>query len=139
MPIPIRIMDLHDRGCHIMCSGRVNGYKMNFLIDTGASMSVLDMNRLKMICPHQELIPYHKTFTGIGKARIDTWLTHLDKLEMGDFLVPQLSLLVVDLSNINEAYASLDLDRVDGVLGGDILLLLKARIDYLTMTLTPAE
>lgn len=139
MPIPIRLMDLKDRGCHIMCSGRVNGYKMNFLIDTGASMTVLDSNRLLMVCPGQELVPYHKTFTGIGKTRIDTWITQLDKIEIGDYLVPQLSLLVVDLANINEAYASLDLDRVDGVLGGDILFLLKARIDYSAMTLAFEE
>jgi hypothetical protein len=128
--IPLRLIDLQDNGCHIMCSASVNGYKLNILIDTGASVTVLDINRIKTINPQQQLNEHHKSFTGVGSGSIQTYSTKLDEITFDGFTLYNLAVMVIDLVHVNNAYASLDLDRVDGVMGGDLLLELKARIDY---------
>jgi predicted aspartyl protease len=128
--IPFRVIDLQDNGCHIMCSAVINGYKINILIDTGASVTVLDLNRIKTISPHQSLSDYHKSFTGVGSGSIRTYSTTIEEIIFGSFSIRNATILVIDLIHVNNAYASLDLDRVDGVMGGDLLMSLKARIDY---------
>jgi hypothetical protein len=35
--------------------------------------------------------------------------------------------MVIDLVHVNNAYASLDLDRVDGVMGGDLITGIKSK------------
>ncbi len=128
--IPFHLIPMQNHGCHIMCHARINGFKNNFLIDTGASLTVFDINRIKFINPEQSLLSYPKWFTGIGSAKIETHSTIIEEISFGNFCLFNFTILLIDLANINQAYASEDLDRVDGVLGGDFLLSLHARIDY---------
>jgi predicted aspartyl protease len=128
--VPFRFADLNGFGCHILCDALVEGYKMNMIIDTGASMTVLDINRLKKINPKQNLKPTGQFFTGVGGEKLDPFSTVLDQMQIGDLRMTNVAVLATDLAHIMLVYSSLDLDRVDGVLGNDLLRSLKARIDY---------
>jgi hypothetical protein len=133
--IPIRYAELNGFGCHILCDAMAEGFKMNMIVDTGASMTVFDINRLKKINPYQELIASEQSFTGVGGEKLNPYTTTIKKLQMGELLLKDIKILATDLSHIIDVYAGLDLDRVDGVLGNDLLRSLKARIDYSKMHL----
>ncbi len=128
--IPVKIIPLPPHGCHIMCFGKLYSYKLNLLVDTGASMTVMDINRIKMICPDCIFTPYKQLFTGIGSSDVETFSTKLDVYSLGNYELKNQEVLLIDMQILNKAYASYDLDRIDGVLGGDFLLTHGARIDY---------
>jgi predicted aspartyl protease len=129
-PIPLRIIDLNGKGCHIMCNAYIDGYKMNLIIDTGASLTVLDKNRLQKINPARKMERCQDSFSGIGTSKVETFTTIIEEIIFDGFSLNQLHVMVIDLSAINAVYSSLDLDRADGVIGGELLRKLKARIDY---------
>ncbi len=113
----------------------MSGYKLNVLIDTGASLTVFDVNRFKNIYPQQEVSPYENSFRGITSHAIPTWSATVEVLDIGSLQLTDLRILLVDLASINQTYAHYDLPRIDAVLGGDLLLALKTRIDYASRTL----
>jgi hypothetical protein len=43
--------------------------------------------------------------------------------------------IVLDLSHVNKSYEMIGLKPIDGVIGSDLLMKLKARIDFLAKTL----
>ena len=128
--IPIKIIHIPQQGCHIMCELMMADYKINMLIDTGASLTVLDLKRYKKIFPHHELSPYENAFRGITSHAVESYTGLVDLLSFGQIRLKNKKFLLVDLSSINQAYAHYDLQRIDGVLGGDLLLSMRAIIDY---------
>ncbi|MFW5707975.1 MAG: aspartyl protease family protein [Bacteroidota bacterium] len=133
--VPFRIIQIPHQGFHIMCVMEMSGYKLNVLIDTGASLTVFDVNRFKNIYPQQEVSPYENSFRGITSHAIPTWSATVEVLDIGSLQLTDLRILLVDLASINQTYAHYDLPRIDAVLGGDLLLALKTRIDYASRTL----
>ncbi len=58
------------------------------------------------------------------------------ELRVGDFIIRDFEVAVLDLSHINQAYKSLGFGQVLGVIGSDLLQEYKALIDYESRTLT---
>jgi len=113
-----------------MIEGELNKYKMHMLIDTGATLTVLDINRAKTIFKKPEIQIYDKFFMGIGTSKIDTYSMQINALGLGDCILENLEVILIDMENINKAYAAFDLPRVDGIIGGDVLQKCKAVINY---------
>jgi len=83
-----------------------------------------------MICKDCNFSPFNQPFTGIGSSKVQTFSTIIDVYSLGDYELKNQEVLLIDMTMLNKAYASYDLDRIDGVLGGDFLLSHGARIDY---------
>ncbi len=113
-----------------MVVGELNKYKMHMLIDTGATLTVLDINRARTIFKNPEIKIYDKFFMGIGTSKIDTYSMHINAVELGDCRLENLEVILIDMENINKAYAAFDLPRIDGIIGGDVLQKYKAVINY---------
>jgi predicted aspartyl protease len=113
-----------------MVTGELNKYKFHMLIDTGATLTVVDINRAKTIFKNPEMKIYDKFFMGIGTSKIDTYSMHIDLLYLANCKLEDLEVILIDMENINKAYAAFDLPRVDGIIGGDILQKYKAVINY---------
>jgi hypothetical protein len=60
----------------------------------------------------------------------------IENIRIGDLLISNLEVAVLDLSTINIAYRQLNHPEVLGVLGGDILMKYKAVINYGKKTIT---
>src|SRR3546814_10002684 len=58
------------------------------------------------------------------------------ELQVGEFLITDFEVAVLDLSHINQAYKKLGLEKVLGVIGSDLLQEYNALIDYGNQTLT---
>ncbi len=113
-----------------MVHTQINGYKMNALVDSGASRSVLDLSRARACIQNLSVGVYNKQFVGMGSEKIHTYIATIPGLVMGNMVESSLEILLLDLSPINTFYAIHDLPKVDMVLGGDFLMRWGVVIDY---------
>ncbi len=134
--IPFKIITIPGKGCHIMCTAALSGYKVNLLIDTGASLTVFDVSRYRKIFPQTQINSFKDSFRGVGTDQIKTFTAVLDEISFEGLTLTALEILLIDLENINHTYAQYDLDKIDGVLGGDLLQRLQAKIDYTDHSIT---
>ncbi len=130
MKIPLQLITIDKDGFHLMVHARINGLKANVLIDTGATRSVFDKNRVEYYLGDIALKKFDKFFTGIGATRIETFATIIPSITFGNYTLEKTEMVIIDMAMINKSYAVFDLPRIDMVLGGDILLRLGAMIDY---------
>lgn len=128
--IPLRFIEIDGQGVHLAVSGFVNGNLSNILIDTGASQSVFDKNRIMLFSDEMELEPIEKQSKGLGTDSMEGFRFVVGQFILGDILLEDFELIALDLSHINSSYHELGLAPVDLVLGGDVLRKYKAIIDY---------
>lgn len=128
--IPLTLIPIEPGGYHIMIELSVNGLKANTLIDTGASKTIMDLARARHYINDPDIKAFGKQLTGVGTARIDTWVTTVEEIRFAHYAMKNLPLVLADLQTINAGYAVYDLPRIDMVLGGDLLQKLGAVVDY---------
>ena len=128
--IPIELLFIEDAGYHLLIKARVNGKVAALLIDTGASKTVFDKDKVQRFIHKSSFTILGKLSTGLGTAKMETHSTVLKKIQLGKLLVSEFETIVIDLSHVNQTYARLDLPEIDGVLGSDLMLKYNAVIDY---------
>ena len=72
----------------------------------------------------------------VGSSNLTSHVLIINQLSIDTFSVRDYMLILMDLSHINHVFTSLKLGEVDGILGGDLFLKYKAKIDYKYKTLT---
>lgn len=130
MYIPINLIPIEPGGCHIMMQAGINGCKANVLIDTGASRTIMDVKRVKYYLKNSEIKPFGKQLMGVGAEKMSTWVASIEEIRFGEIMLNNVQVILTDMKTINASYAIYDLPRIDMVLGGDLLLRLRAVIDY---------
>ncbi|MDR0968974.1 MAG: retroviral-like aspartic protease family protein [Lentimicrobiaceae bacterium] len=120
--IPIKILSIEEDGFHFMVKGFLNGIGASFLIDTGASRTVLDKTALRKFTDNQNIIEREGRAAGLGSNELESAETRIEMLVLGDFILKNYQIAVMDLQNIHEVYAMLNLPAIDCVLGSDILV-----------------
>ena len=128
--IPIQIIDLHDDGFHPLVNIVVYGKPFTLVLDTGASKTAFDNSMLLQASNNAAIKSSDRLSTGLGTTTMVSSTTLINDMYIGDFLVPEFEVAVLDLSTINIAYCQMNHPEVLGVLGGDILMKYKAVIDY---------
>ncbi|MCB9186075.1 MAG: aspartyl protease family protein [Flavobacteriales bacterium] len=128
--VPIRFVEIEKSGVHVAVSGFVNGNLANILIDTGASQTVFDKNRVKLFTNQTEFEPAEKLSKGLGTDSMEGFKLILDQFLMGDLIIEPFEVVSLDLMNINTSYTDLGLVPIDMVLGGDFLRKYGVAIDY---------
>ncbi len=128
--IPLTLISIDPGGAHLMLHAYINGLKANVLIDTGASKTILDISRAGYYLEDPDIRPFDKFFTGMGAGKIQTHITAIPKISFGKLDILNQDILLIDLSPVNTSYAMYDLPRIDMVLGGDLLMYMRAVIDY---------
>jgi len=128
--VPIRFVEIEQSGVHLAVSGFVNGNLANILIDTGASQTVFDKNRIHLFSDNTELEKAEKLSKGLGTDSMEGYQFQIKQFILGDLLIEDYALVALDLSHINASYQELELAPIDMVLGGDFLKEYAAEIDY---------
>lgn len=124
--IPLEILTLEDNSYHLLVNAALgNTLNGKMVVDTGASKTVIDATLGLPIDKNHEM-PYT---SGIG-GQVAVSFTRLDSLAFGDFEIMDLSLAMIDLSSVNEAYEQVSKAPILGLLGSDLLLKYHAKIDY---------
>ena len=127
--IPIRLLKLDD-GFHLLVNIRVNGKRARLLIDTGASQTVFDKERIKNFLSKEKFEKHNKLSTGLGTSNMKSHLAVIKNISLGKIEIKNYKTVVIDLSHVNVAYSHMKQKPIDGVLGSDILRKYKAVIDY---------
>lgn len=128
--IPIRFVAIEKSGIHVAVSGFVNGNLANILIDTGASQSVFDKNRINLFSGQTEFESADQLSKGLGTDSMEGFKFVIDQFLLGDLLLEPYEIVALDLSHINASYNELGHAPIDIVLGGDFLKKYRSVIDY---------
>ena len=130
MEIPIRLLDIEGEGFHVMIQGKINGMEANFLIDTGASRSVFDPTVITKFIENPNFEKKEGITAGVGGNDLESSTFIIKSLTLGTIELSNYEAVALDLENIHENYRKLGLPSIDGIIGGDILVKLKATLNY---------
>ena len=125
--IPLSIVELEPDNYHLICRGRVNGHPLRLIIDTGASPSCFDTTFITTI--QQDAV-------SIGSVDFASHITRLKQFKLGQFELTDYQVVLLDLIHVNQAYLTLKLPTIQGIIGSDFLRRYGAIIDYSTLTMT---
>ncbi len=134
--IPLDIISMHTDGFHPLVEVVVFGTCYKAVLDTGASRSVLDKQTVEKHVKDDKLLLSDRLSAGLGTTTMKSFLLELPSFSIGGFTLTDFTIAVLDLSSVNDAYASIDLEPVAGVIGSDILLKYGAVINYASRTLS---
>ncbi len=135
--IPFEVISLQADGFHIITEIEIFDKKFKMVIDTGASKTVLDKETLlNSGIDEDKFLNTDILSTGLGTNSMQSFMISIPVMKIGEWSTKNFTAAVLDLSSINYAYNQIGLDPVIGVLGGDILKLYGARIDYKKNLLT---
>lgn len=128
--IPINIINIEGDGFHIVTEGLINGKTARFVVDTGASRTVFDKDRILNYINNPEFSEKEGLSAGIGGTDISSFIFDIEELRFGDLMISNYQAVAMDLSNINDSYEMIKLPPIDGVFGGDLLKRHNAVINY---------
>jgi len=118
---------------HFKTSVKINGIKGDFIIDTGASNTCIDINLIDMFNLISE--ESETKAVGAGATDMDTQVSKKNTLKIGKWKSKKNSLVLFDLSHVNKALTDHGSKPVHGIIGADILQKGNAVIDYKTKAL----
>jgi len=128
--ISIEVIELEQDNYHLLVNSRFsNGNERKWVIDTGASKSVFDLNLAECFKPVEGLTEELHS-AGFYDEPIKSTLGILNSFSIGKFRIDQMKAAVMDLSHINALYSKYSGIKICGLLGGDFLIRYKAVIDY---------
>ena len=128
--IPINIISIEGDGFHLIAEGCINGKTARFVVDTGASRTVFDKDKILNYINNPEFSEKEGISAGIGGTDISSFIFDIEELSFGERKIKDYQAVAMDLSNVNDSYAMIKLPPIDGVLGGDLLVKYKAVISY---------
>jgi predicted aspartyl protease len=113
---------------HLAIKAKINGILGNFILDTGASNTCVGFE-----CIERFELAAKKSKTkasGAGATGMLTQTSAKNLLQLGSWKHDDFSLVIFDLSHVNEALRQYKAKPVHGIIGADVLLEGKAIIDY---------
>lgn len=134
--VPLKILDLHQDGLHLLISVSISGKSFWLVLDTGASKTALDRAMLTDAFGSAVLTKSDRLCTGLGTNSMESFTMQISDLYIGHLSLMELTVAVLDLSAINIAYRQLGHPVVLGVLGSDTLMQYNAVINYRKKELT---
>jgi clan AA aspartic protease (TIGR02281 family) len=129
--VPLEVTAIEDDGFHLMVEVKINGVPARMLVDTGASRSVFDKERIHRFFSDSPVLEENEQkSTGLGTRDMQSQALYLDNLQIGELVIRKYFAVVLDMSHVNLSYDELGMQAIDGVLGSDILMKYGASIDY---------
>ncbi len=128
--VKIKLLNIENNGYHLCVKAKINGKIANLLVDTGASRTVFDVNRIDKFVKIANLQENEQLSTGLGTTSMKSHITELKKIQLEDLIIKNYPAVFLDLSHVNESYERVGLAAIDGVVGSDLLHEYKAIVNY---------
>lgn len=106
----------------------VNGRKGEFILDTGASTSCIGLENTGYF--HLNSLESEIKAAGAGAIDMETRISTGNRLKIGPLQKRNLDFVLFDLTHVNTALDQVEEDKVQGILGADLLKKYRAVIDY---------
>jgi predicted aspartyl protease len=122
--IPLELLNIEGDGYHLMVIARVNGKPVRLLVDTGASKTVFDKQRLQNLLHEgadEDFEDMAQLSTGLGTNSMQGQVAVLDSFRLGEAEIADFPVVVLDMNHVNQSYEMIGDMGIDGVLGSDIL------------------
>ena len=125
LQIPVRITSIG----HIEVDVNIDGIDTSFLVDTGASNTVVDVgftedNLMKFVAIEQR-------GGGVGTSQMILFHKKINLFKINDFEIPSFDLYATDFQHVKASLAKEGItEPCNGVIGADILIKYDAVIDY---------
>lgn len=118
---------------HFELDIELNGTNGKFILDTGASGTVIDEKKKDKF--NMTIDDSNNDGAGVGSNNLSIHQTSGNNIKFGEMSINDQKLILLNLDNVNTAIVSKGGTEVDGVLGADILDLKEGIIDYKTSSL----
>ena len=130
--LKIELMPIEEDGYHIFIDALINGGSARLLLDTGASRTVFDEDRIKVFLTKKNprFRKFSKLSTGLGTNTMQSHSIILEEFRLGETVFKDYHAVVLNMEHVNQSYQMLGHKQIDGVLGGDLLQKLKVVVDY---------
>ena len=128
--IKFKLVTLEPDNYHIVLKASIEGKPLNVIIDTGASHSCFDLNFIRILLPELSMEDNDGLNVGVGTSDFESKLSTIQNLRLGRFLLKQYDVVLLDMSNINQAYEMMHKPLIHGIIGSDFLMKYKALVDY---------
>lgn len=125
--VPIEIVELEENSLHLLIRVCINDTEGDFIIDTGASVTVADNHLFPEAQKTEEEI--HFRSGSINGEISDIRLVEVDRFEIGGQAVGLKRMAALDLNYVNDMYHKFLDRKVIGLLGGDFCVKHRAVID----------
>lgn len=130
MKLKLDIQSLGDDGYHIFCTVKVNGKKCRALIDTGASKTVVGKQLAKSLKMEIINLSGANQMTGIQPGEMEVSFTKIDTIAFGTLKFQNLIAGLIDMKHVSAQYKTFNIKPFKLIIGGDILFMGNAVIDY---------
>jgi predicted aspartyl protease len=128
--IALQVIKIPPKGMHMIVKVKINNKVAKLVLDTGASQTVLDRNRIERFMKQTKFRKTGGHTSGIGAKKMESHIVPVKKFQVGNIVINDIDLVLLDLIHVNTSYSMINQKPVDGVLGGDILSMLSATISY---------
>lgn len=113
---------------HYLFSAKINDIPGQFILDTGASTSCVDITDIS----HFTLISEDSIVkaAGAGAINMETMLSRKNIFTIDKWIVKNMDFILFDLSHVNQALQQADEEPIHGIIGADFLKSHRSVIDY---------
>lgn len=113
---------------HYLFSARINSISGEFILDTGASTSCIDLSSSSYfsLISEESIIKA----AGAGAINMETMLSRKNEFTIKDWTLRSMDFVLFDLSHVNQALAQAEENPIHGIIGADFLKKHRAVIDY---------
>ncbi len=119
-----------EGGYHLFLNLKINGVKCRFLIDTGASKTVLDKKYFEEKIGKKHMKTVKQETTGLHSSTSESHFGKVKTIEIGQHVVKNYNIAAIDLGHVNQVYRSAKKPKINGILGSDLMLKYKMIVDY---------
>ncbi len=130
--IQLQHISLEADGYHLFVNAELNGKPAILLVDTGASKTVFDINRISEFVKKRKksFESFEQHSTGLGTNTMESHFTIIKEFCISELKLKNFTAILLDMTHVNQSYEMLGLHPIDGVLGSDLLMKYNAVIDY---------
>ncbi|KVV13642.1 retropepsin-like aspartic protease [Flavobacterium sp. TAB 87] len=113
---------------HLVVKIKLNGIHGNFILDTGASNTCVGYEAIERY--QLDVVDSDDKAAGAGGTGMDTQVSKNNILQIGRWKQKEYTVIVFDMSHVNEALRDHKAKPVHGIIGADVLMTGKGIIDY---------
>ncbi|MDR2413969.1 MAG: retroviral-like aspartic protease family protein [Odoribacteraceae bacterium] len=132
--VPVELVELDENSFHIIVTVVVGCIEGDFIVDTGASITVIDQYTPFSHEPLEDTLGINSG--GIGGEIGEVKLVNLPTFHLGGYTLENVRVALLDLQYVNTLYNNQLRRRIVGLLGCDFLTRHNAVIDYENQRLT---
>lgn len=113
---------------HYLFMAKVNDTPGDFILDTGASTSCIDLisSSYFSLISEESIIKA----AGAGAINMETMLSRKNEFSINTWNLKNMDFVLFDLSHVNQALSQVEENPIHGIIGADFLKKHRAVIDY---------